>query len=255
MLQPGEMVTRLQVLDVYFGPTESKTVSARPFHSISFRYGGRISLTVGEETVLSDAGCVTYVPAGLTYQTEIIDGGYMVAVHIYTTGGQTGGKPQVFRPEHETMMREQFSALLERFRVGREQDYKCLSMLYEILAEIEHETTRDARTAIPRRMREAREHIDRGYGSHFLSVASLSEEAGVSEVYFRREFKRCFGMTPTAYIKKVRMDNAKALLRTGYYPVSEVAERCGFETVSYFSSEFHRLTGMTPTEYVKAQET
>ena len=99
------------------------------------------------------------------------------------------------------------------------------------------------------------ERIDRGYGSHFLSVASLSEEAGVSEVYFRREFKRCFGMTPTAYIKKVRMDNAKALLRTGYYPVSEVAERCGFETVSYFSSEFHRLTGMTPTEYVKAQET
>ncbi|MBQ7821005.1 MAG: AraC family transcriptional regulator, partial [Clostridia bacterium] len=33
------------------------------------------------------------------------------------------------------------------------------------------------------------------------------------------------------------------------YPVSEVATRCGFDSISYFSYEFRRRCGETPSEF------
>jgi two-component system response regulator YesN len=48
----------------------------------------------------------------------------------------------------------------------------------------------------------------------------------------------------------VRIENAKAYLRTGLFSVTEVATKCGFDSISYFSCEFHRIVGMTPREYV-----
>ena len=110
------------------------------------------------------------------------------------------------------------------------------------------------RAAIPKRMKEAREYIDYRFGDANLSVAALSDAAGISEVYFRKEFRAHFGMSPMAYIKKTRIDNARLLLRTGYFSVSEVASQCGFESLSYFSHEFHRLTGMTPSECIREQQ-
>jgi AraC-like DNA-binding protein len=86
----------------------------------------------------------------------------------------------------------------------------------------------------------------------FPSVAALAEEAGVSDVYFRREFKRCAGMPPREYIRLVRLENAKALLDTALYSVSETATRCGFDSISYFSAEFRRAYGVTPSEFGRA---
>ena len=74
------------------------------------------------------------------------------------------------------------------------------------------------------------------------------------DAIFKREWHSYF-LSPIGYIKKVRMDNARLLLRTGYYSVSETARKCGFESLTYFSGEFHRMTGRTPTEYMREDET
>jgi AraC family transcriptional regulator len=72
---------------------------------------------------------------------------------------------------------------------------------------------------------------------------------GISEVYFRREFKKFYGAAPLAYIKNRRIDMAKMLLDTGLYSVTDVALRCGFESPGYFSTEFRRMEGKSPKEY------
>ena len=78
---------------------------------------------------------------------------------------------------------------------------------------------------------------------------AMAAQTGWSEVYFRRAFRAAFGTSPLAYIRRVRLENAKALLRTGYYSVTETATRCGFDSVSYFSYTFRRETGVTPSAY------
>lgn len=84
-----------------------------------------------------------------------------------------------------------------------------------------------------------------------LTIAALAKEAGVSDVHFRKEFKHYYGVSPISYLKQVRIENAKQLLRSGYYTVTDVALECGFESISYFSYEFKRLTGVSPTTYLQ----
>ena len=139
---------------------------------------------------------------------------------------------------------------LRRYRVGLEHDLTCLSMFYEILAETARAlpTPDDGGGRSPK-LRAVKAQIDRRFDDPELSVAALAAQTGWSEVYFRRAFRAAFGTSPLAYIRRVRLENAKALLRTGYYSVTETATRCGFDSVSYFSYTFRRETGVTPSAY------
>lgn len=248
MLCAGEMVTSLNVLHNRFRKSEPVFVQGRPYHALSYRLDGKIRISHAGSDWFSEAGWLTFTPQGTSYETEVIESGEMIVIHFTTTGGTQNQPPQVLLPTHGAAIGSQFSTLLERYKVGREQDYTCLSMFYRILAAVRHEQTREARAAIPQRMHDARQHIDRCFGDGNLTVSQLAAQAGVSETYFRREFRECFGMAPAAYLKKIRMENARLLLSTGYYAVGEVAARCGFQSLSYFSYEFHRQTGQTPTE-------
>ena len=56
-------------------------------------------------------------------------------------------------------------------------------------------------------------------------------------------------MSPNQYIKTLRMNRAKDLLKTGLLSISEVAEQGGFADIYYFSKAFKRAVGMNPTAY------
>lgn len=253
MLREGEVVTGLAALSVSFHKSEPVWVPGRPYYALSLRLSGEVRITCAGENLISKAGCLTFTPQGTSYETEVIESGEIIVIHFTTTGGSENQLPQVLCPEHGEAMLSHFTALLERYKVGREQDYTCLSTLYHILALIRHEQRHEARGAIPPRMRQARKEIERGFGDVNLTISQLAERAGVSETYFRREFRECFDMSPSGYLKKIRIENARLLLSTGYYTVSDVAARCGFQSLSYFSYEFHRLTGQTPTEAMQAE--
>ena len=253
VLIAGEVVTSLKVLSVQFQKSEPVWVTGRQYHALSLRLSGKIRIKCAGKTLISECGCLTFTPQGTGYETEVIEAGEIIVVHFTTIGGLENRLPQLYLPEHAEAMHSQFKAILERYKVGREQDYTCLSMLYSILALIQHEQRRKERDAIPERICQACKFIERGFGDVNLTIGQLAEHAGVSETYFRREFREYVGASPSAYLKKTRIENAKLLLSTGYYTVGEVAERCGFQSLSYFSYEFHRLTGQTPTEAMRSE--
>ena len=82
-----------------------------------------------------------------------------------------------------------------------------------------------------------------------LRVTTLAELYGTSEVYFRKEFRKYYQLSPIEYIKKHRLELACQLLNTKLYSISEVAMNAGFDSVSYFSAEFRREIGCSPREY------
>ena len=53
------------------------------------------------------------------------------------------------------------------------------------------------------------------------------------------------------YINRLRFDLARELLRSGYYTIKEVSERCGFNNVNYFCLFIKKETGMSPLHYQK----
>jgi AraC-like DNA-binding protein len=126
----------------------------------------------------------------------------------------------------------------------------CMSILYGIYGLIrQNAVERYLEKSKVLDIEASKRYIDENFGNESLSISFLAERLNVSEVYFRKEFKKFYRLSPIEYVKKQRMELACQLLRTKLYSVTEVAMRVGFDSVSYFSAEFHRSFGVSPREY------
>ncbi len=85
--------------------------------------------------------------------------------------------------------------------------------------------------------------------SETIEVADLAAHAGLSVSQLQREFSKHFGITPTNYIREVRIGMARHLLETSDMLASQIALTCGFYDQSHFNHHFKTLTGLTPREY------
>ena len=92
------------------------------------------------------------------------------------------------------------------------------------------------------------DYIERSY-THGISPQVVSEHFYINQSYAARVFRRDMGTSLTAYIRKIRLDNAKRLLRNTTISVGSIALNVGYADANYFTRLFVRETGMTPTEY------
>lgn len=91
--------------------------------------------------------------------------------------------------------------------------------------------------------------IQKNYASD-LTVTSLATQLHISSDYLRHLFKEETGENLTAFITRVKIENAKTFLQSGQYKVNEVAQMVGFNTTQYFSTVFRKQVGCTPKEYI-----
>jgi transcriptional regulator GlxA family with amidase domain len=80
-------------------------------------------------------------------------------------------------------------------------------------------------------------------------VEEMASRAGLAPATFKRRFKAATGLTPIAYVQRVRVDRAKRLLETGEEPVERIAWAVGYEDPASFRRLFKRLAGLAPGEY------
>ena len=71
----------------------------------------------------------------------------------------------------------------------------------------------------------------------------------MSRYHFLRCFKAHVGVTPYAYLQRVRLRNAATLLRSSSRAITDIALDCGFTSPSRFSDAFRRRYGCTPSMY------
>ena len=85
-----------------------------------------------------------------------------------------------------------------------------------------------------------------------LRLQTLADEAHISTTYLHRLFRAQLGITPGAYIAKIRAEESKLLLRSGTLSMGQIAKELGFSSQQQFSRQFRTVTGMTPSEYVRS---
>ena len=98
---------------------------------------------------------------------------------------------------------------------------------------------------LERIMKEINAHID----DPDLNVERLASEVGVSRAHLHRKMKDLIGMTPSDYIRNIRLKRACELLKRQDIEVTQVAYKIGFTSQPHFSSHFKRYTGYSPSEY------
>jgi transcriptional regulator GlxA family with amidase domain len=89
---------------------------------------------------------------------------------------------------------------------------------------------------------------------HF-SVANPVEEmvkrSKLAERTFKRRFASATGLTPIAYVQRLRIEDAKRRLERTDAPVDEISYRVGYEDPAFFRRLFRRTTGVAPGAYRK----
>ena len=84
-----------------------------------------------------------------------------------------------------------------------------------------------------------------------LSVDEIASRAFLAPDYFRKVFKKVTGHSVTAYMQKLRIDEACRLLLTTDTPIKDICFLVGYNDVTTFYQSFKKVTGKTPNEYRK----
>jgi AraC family transcriptional regulator len=82
-----------------------------------------------------------------------------------------------------------------------------------------------------------------------VSLAALAAEAGLSRFHFCRAFKESTGLSPHAWLRQLRLEQAMQMLRETDASVVTVAAALGYASQTAFAAAFKRLTGDTPTDW------
>lgn len=130
-------------------------------------------------------------------------------------------------------------------------EHECRSLFHKIIAGIERERETEKIKSANSGILSSIETIHEHFTDPQLTVAHLAKNCHISETYFRKLFQQYCGVSPLQYINELRLKYAMELLRSRYYTVSEVAEKCGFANPYYFSLFIKKHTGKPPSTFVK----
>ncbi len=97
-------------------------------------------------------------------------------------------------------------------------------------------------------IRSARQYI-LGNIHQRITTDQLAAALGRNRTYLCTCFKEELGISVNEYITRIKMDEAKRLLRFSKKTLREIAEHLGYSTQSYFQNVFKKTVGVTPLEY------
>lgn len=93
------------------------------------------------------------------------------------------------------------------------------------------------------------EELMRAAFSEPFSLDDLATAAQMSRYHFLRSFKKHYGMTPCAYLNRLRVDRAAELARATELPLTTIAFEVGFSSSGRLSEAFKRVHGVPPSQW------
>ncbi|MFC4837145.1 helix-turn-helix transcriptional regulator [Bradyrhizobium sp. GCM10023182] len=82
-----------------------------------------------------------------------------------------------------------------------------------------------------------------------LSLDALASDAGLSRFHFCRAFKESAGLSPHAWLRQYRLEQAMNILRDTDATIASVAAELGYTSQTAFAAAFRRSTGETPSDW------
>jgi len=82
-----------------------------------------------------------------------------------------------------------------------------------------------------------------------VSLSALASEAGLSRFHFCRAFKESTGLSPHAWLRQYRLEQAMNMLRDSDESMASIAAALGYASQTAFAAAFRNLTGETPSDW------
>ena len=97
--------------------------------------------------------------------------------------------------------------------------------------------------------------LDQYVSQHYEQPISLGIAAGIAALertYFSKFFHAKTGVCFHDWLAHVRISNAKELLRSRNFTITETALSVGFNDLRTFERTFQKCAGLTPLDYKKS---
>lgn len=85
-----------------------------------------------------------------------------------------------------------------------------------------------------------------------LSIETICRDNMIGRTQLQNVFQKEAGMGVIEYFSKLKIQNAKHMIRIGSLNFTQISEQLGYTSIHYFSRQFKKLTGMTPSEYASS---
>lgn len=92
-------------------------------------------------------------------------------------------------------------------------------------------------------------HADEG-----ISLADVAAQLQLSPVALTRQFRAAFGVTPSQFLLRQRLDRARQLLISTDWPLDTIAAQCGLGNGFYLSRVWSKQFGQSPSRFRRANQ-
>lgn len=140
-----------------------------------------------------------------------------------------------------SMPREKVRCMMDLLETFAVQLCESLHQIRELEARLERDE-----------IRRAKSYVTLHFAEPSLGLVEAAAHAGLSPAHFSHVFAASTGTTFTRYVQRIRIDQARQLLKSSEKTASEVCFACGFNSLPHFIRVFKSLEGTTPSRFRNA---
>jgi len=86
-----------------------------------------------------------------------------------------------------------------------------------------------------------------------ITLGNLAATAGLSRMYFAKQFRATTGMRPHDFVLRKRVARAQQMLAETSDALVDIALSVGFQTQAHFTTVFKKFAGYTPYQFRREQ--
>lgn len=253
----GSAVCRYDRRDVVVSETRY-TPGSLPDHQHAAQYlcvvmEGAFTEYVGSRADECERGTLVLHPQGEVHRDEFHTAGECLNAEV--PARWVDDEPTLRRTAARRVVLQSPRAL-ELARELRREMTACLpasglaidGLVLQLLATASREERAGRRGGVPLWLLRASEEL-RESPREGKSIDELAAAAGVHPSHFVRVFRRQFGCTPAAFVRRLQIERAMVSLADESMSLSQIAADCGYYDHAHFTRAFRRAVGTTPSGY------
>ena len=223
----------------------------RTHTALAFRTHGEAHFYYDGRCMTAGAGSITFIPAGVDYTRHSADEKLIVVYLDWLQDASEKMQIEVVHPSDPAKYAQLFEELRQTW-TERACGYlpACTAILCRIFASLSRDAVQQPAEGM-QIIRAGVSYLHQNFQDPVLRIADAAALCHISEVYFRKLYRRIYHVSPLHALRDLRMRHACAMLETGEFTVRQIAEASGFSDVKYFRTAFRTYYGMTCGAYCR----
>lgn len=157
-------------------------------------------------------------------------------------GLEIGADAYLSKPFHPRHLEALVENMLHRNKAVLDYSESAHAALEQFEGKLIHKEDKELMLLITKTIQEQIDNED-------LTLDFIANQTAHSKMQLYRKMKEITGLTPTEFIRTLRLKQSEKLLKTTNKTVQEIMYNCGFNNKAYFYREFAKKYHLTPKEY------